>query len=274
MARPQKRGVDYFPLDVDFVNDRKVRKIMRACNAKGFTILIHLLCQIYRENGYYILWDDELAFEVSETIGNGIQEAGVEELIIKAVDVGFFRLLESDGEKVLTSEGIQRRYKQSTEKRSIDYQSLPYWLLSVETLSTPKTELSTPETELLTPESTQSKGEERKGKKSKEKESREEEEPLDPTHPFYSKYINFRKCITNEAPAVDEMTEPFTFAQFIPLYEFMMNAEKKSEVKRHKIMGEVLREMNNKPELTTKWRSASVTFQKFLTQKLKSLANK
>ena len=28
MARPLKQGLDYFPLDTDFLSDRKVRKII------------------------------------------------------------------------------------------------------------------------------------------------------------------------------------------------------------------------------------------------------
>lgn len=55
MARPKKQGIDYFPLDVNFFSDVKIRKIARACGSQSTSILICLLCNIYKDNGYYIL---------------------------------------------------------------------------------------------------------------------------------------------------------------------------------------------------------------------------
>nr|DAK80447.1 MAG TPA: protein of unknown function (DUF4373) [Caudoviricetes sp.] len=37
MARPTKKGLDYFPLDVDFLSDLKVRRIIKACDKRGKT---------------------------------------------------------------------------------------------------------------------------------------------------------------------------------------------------------------------------------------------
>lgn len=267
MARPQKRGVDYFPLDVDIVNDRKIRKIMRECKAKGFTILIHLLCQIYRENGYCILWNDELTFDIAEAIGNGFEENEVRDLICKAVDVGFFKLLEiNEGEKILTSEGIQQRYKQITEKRSIDYSSLPYWILPVKTLSPPKTELPTPETELPTPESTQRKGKEIKVNESREEKRKEIDDSPDTTHFFYPKYKGFIEQINTRYPIILEMKEPITWMSFGRIYDRMCK-DCKDEKRRHALMKEVLQEMANKPDLLNKYASFEFTFNSFMKNK-------
>lgn len=69
MARPYKQGLDYFPLDVNFLQDIKTRKIMRACGAQSIPILISLLSSIYREAGYYVQWDSDMPFLVADEVG-------------------------------------------------------------------------------------------------------------------------------------------------------------------------------------------------------------
>ena len=54
MARISKPGLDYFPLDVNFLQDRKVRRISCRHHAAGIAALTSLLCLIYKEKGYYI----------------------------------------------------------------------------------------------------------------------------------------------------------------------------------------------------------------------------
>ena len=51
MARPLKQGIDYFPFDVNFLRNIKVRRIIKAQNG-GVHVLISLLCNIYEDEGY------------------------------------------------------------------------------------------------------------------------------------------------------------------------------------------------------------------------------
>lgn len=115
MARPTKKGLDYFPLDVDFLSDIKVKRVIRACGKESIHILIALLCNIYREEGYYILWNDDLAFLVADEVG--AKEGTVDELIKKSVQVGLFDQILFDKYKILTSKGIQNRYITATKER-------------------------------------------------------------------------------------------------------------------------------------------------------------
>ena len=120
MARPNKQGIDYFPFDVDFFSDIKIRKIARACGSQATSILICLLCNIYKNNGYYILWDEDLPFVIADTVG--VSEGAVKEVILKAVQVGFFDKDIYEKYKVLTSHGIQSRFKSAVYKREeIEY---------------------------------------------------------------------------------------------------------------------------------------------------------
>lgn len=113
MGRPTKQGIDYFPLDVGFFTDLKIRKISRACGSQSTSILICLLCNIYRNNGYYIVWDKDMPFVIADEIG--VTEDAVSQVVIKAVQVGFFNeeLYEKFG--ILTSETIQRRWLKITD---------------------------------------------------------------------------------------------------------------------------------------------------------------
>lgn len=115
MARPTKKGLDYFPLDVDFLSDLKVRRIIKACGKEAVHILVALLANIYRDEGYYVLWDDDLAFLVADEVGT--KEGTVEELVRKAVQVKFFDKDIFDKYSVLSSKGIQNRYILATKER-------------------------------------------------------------------------------------------------------------------------------------------------------------
>ncbi|WP_281816150.1 DUF4373 domain-containing protein [Parabacteroides goldsteinii] len=128
MARPIKQGLSYFPFDVSFFSDRKVRKIIRGCGPASPTILICLLCNIYEDQGYYILWDEELPFDIADTIG--VPEGAVKELIKKAVDVDFFDKEMFEKEHILTSRGIQSRFIESTKKRKDVTIKKEYWIFS------------------------------------------------------------------------------------------------------------------------------------------------
>ena len=115
MGRPTKQGIDYFPLDVGFFTDLKIRKISRACGSQSSSILICLLCNIYRNNGYYIVWDKDMPFVIADEVG--VSEGAVNEVVIKAVQVGFFNEELFNKFNILTSNGIQKRYILATYQR-------------------------------------------------------------------------------------------------------------------------------------------------------------
>lgn len=127
MARPIKRGLDYFSLDVTFYRDIKIRKLIRHKGCDALSVYTILLCLIY-DNGYYIEYDSDLPFIIFEIID--LQEDTITDIIRYCVDIGLFdkRLFEEEG--VLTSSGIQARYLSicslSRRKTGSD---LPYFLL-------------------------------------------------------------------------------------------------------------------------------------------------
>jgi uncharacterized phage protein (TIGR02220 family) len=121
MARPTKKGLDYFPLNVDFLQDLKLRKIVSSCGAQSVAILIYLLGNIYKDNGYYMQWEEsDLPFLIAGDIA-GVKDGAVTETVKKACQVGFFDQDLLDKYQILTSKGIQLRFLEAVSRRkSVD----------------------------------------------------------------------------------------------------------------------------------------------------------
>ncbi|MCL2223610.1 MAG: DUF4373 domain-containing protein [Defluviitaleaceae bacterium] len=115
MARPLKQGIDYYPMDVDFLKELKVRKIVRGCGAIAPVILISLLSNIYKDYGYYVGWDKDMPFLIADEVG--VSEGAVDEVVRKAVQVGFFDERLFSEYFILTSRGIQTRFLKASERR-------------------------------------------------------------------------------------------------------------------------------------------------------------
>ncbi len=131
MARPIKDGVDYFPVDVDFFRDDKVRMLRSEFGAKGIYLLMYLLCELYRSNGYYMAWDDDKCYLVSDGAGCGCDVGFVREFVLGCLrrsvfDDGVYKQFQ-----VLTSAGIQRRFVKASESRDTIYMIQDFFLLDL-----------------------------------------------------------------------------------------------------------------------------------------------
>ncbi|VDG23695.1 DUF4373 domain-containing protein [Lactiplantibacillus mudanjiangensis] len=115
MARPIKKGIDYFNLDVDFFHDIKVRKILRACGNQSISVLICLLCNIYQDDGYYMRWDEDMRFLVADDVD--AKESAVQDVVKRACTVGFFDESLFEEYKILTSKRIQENYKLAAKQK-------------------------------------------------------------------------------------------------------------------------------------------------------------
>lgn len=119
MARPNKTGLDYFPLDIDFFDDEKIVAISGEFGVKGEIVAIKLLCAIYR-NGYFILWSDLFKFKLLKNLP-GVSSELFDSILNRLVLWGFFDKSLFDSMGVLTSVGIQKRYfKISKRRKSVD----------------------------------------------------------------------------------------------------------------------------------------------------------
>ena len=179
MARPKAKGVEYFPLDVGFLSDLKIRKIMLSCGASSIAVLIYIFAAIYRDEGYFMnVKDDDIALIALDT---NLDTDYVKNVINRACEVGLFSFRIYDNFRVLTSEGIQNRYLKITERRksvkiNADINLVNVDMMCTETMvNVAETIVNVAETPVNVYKSTQSKVKESKVKvkESKVKESKE-----------------------------------------------------------------------------------------------------
>lgn len=138
MARIKKKGLDYFPLNTDFIHDRAVRRLMKREGDSSLGILIEVLSYIYAGEGYYV--DADRLFY--EDLSAGLYEKSaddVERVIRLAVEYGLFDSGLFERERILTSVEIQRQYLFSTRRRSVSPLEAAYCLLVNEEVADNKT---------------------------------------------------------------------------------------------------------------------------------------
>ncbi len=130
MAAPQKDGLDYFPFEVRFFADKKIKRLRAKFGNDGICVLIYIYTQIYAE-GYYIVFDDDLVLDISDELNIS------ENLTRQIINYLFGRSLLSgtlaESVKVLTAASIQRRYQEAKKgiKRDVVVKA-EYWLLPPE----------------------------------------------------------------------------------------------------------------------------------------------
>ena len=129
MARISKPGLDYFPLDVNFLQDRKVRRISCRHHAAGIAALTSLLCLIYKEKGYYISWNKDTLFDIAQEAC--CEEEEMQAIIDDCLAVGLFDDLIYKEYGVLTSQAIQEQYHKiiTDSRRKYKLPLEHFWLI-------------------------------------------------------------------------------------------------------------------------------------------------
>lgn len=114
MARPQKIGLDYFPLDVDIDQDDKVALIEAKYGLLGFGIVVKIFMKIYN-NGYFYEWTEKEQLLLSKRVNVDINE--LNDVIADCLKWDLFDSGLYESHNILTSKGIQKRYLEATTRR-------------------------------------------------------------------------------------------------------------------------------------------------------------
>ena len=133
MARPTKTGLDYYPMDVGFLRDKKVRLLRAEFGASSVLFVLYVWGKAYEGDGYFLAWDkDELLLAADELRE---QPTYISEVLQGCLKRSIFdeRVFQTFG--VLTSAGIQRRYLRGCEKRDVITIISEYWLLNISSKS-------------------------------------------------------------------------------------------------------------------------------------------
>ena len=110
MARPTVKGLKYFPFDVGFFRDKKIRLLRGQHGADGVEVYQRILCACYEgDNGYYLPWNanEDYALMAEDT---GYSEEKVRLIVSSCLNWSLFDDTLFKAGNVLTSRSIQRRY--------------------------------------------------------------------------------------------------------------------------------------------------------------------
>lgn len=156
MARPAKKGLDYYPSDTNRRNDFKIMDLLNQYGPLGYTIYDFCLQYVY-EHGYFL---DVPLQQVCLTLCRDIGAKWIKnknlvgQVIDYCADIGLFDkdLLRQN---VMTSVGIQRRYDSVTVRNKVDKSE--FWLLGKENceaalINAPKNGVSATETKVIATE--------------------------------------------------------------------------------------------------------------------------
>lgn len=116
MARAPKEGIDYFPFDVSFFSDRKIKILRARYGADGIELYLYILCEVYRDKGYYLKIDDDFYYTASDDLNMNYEKIGQIMNFLLERSLLDNTLFKSD--KVLTSRGIQNRFQQAVKVRA------------------------------------------------------------------------------------------------------------------------------------------------------------
>lgn len=98
----------YFRLDCNLFQDRKLKRLMRRWQNDGLAVYLALLCEIYRDKGYYIVADKDLIADIADTCL--LDDDRTSNIFRDCIELGLFDRQLYEHRELLTSRGIQARY--------------------------------------------------------------------------------------------------------------------------------------------------------------------
>jgi Domain of unknown function (DUF4373) len=238
MARPIKGGLDYFPMDVDFFEDDKIQLIDSEFGEKGVLIAIRLLSKIYKENGYYYQWGYDECLLFSRNAGKGIVPSLVGEVLNGLIRRSFFDKGVFEKFKILTSNGIQKRFLEAKKRSENLVLIQDILLINTEMpVNVTLTRLNATLTADNVHIGTQSKVKESKGKESIH------------TQEQILLFKSFSEWLNKNAPRVQQLKDPLTIDEYFKL---------KNKIPKE-TLANILMSMQNKLDLTKRYVSANLT---------------
>lgn len=106
MARPQRKAIDYFPLDCSM--DDSVKFIEAKHGLTGFALLVKLWSKIYSSEGYYCEWSEKNKYLFCKE--HNIEVELIDGILNTCFNEGVFDRGLFNTHSVLTSKGVQKRY--------------------------------------------------------------------------------------------------------------------------------------------------------------------
>ncbi len=107
MARPLKK-LTYFPLDVHFESDSKIRRLIMRHGAEAVSVYLVFVGHIYEANGYYLMHSDDKYAELAFVLQ--LSEEKVKAVLETCLELELFDRGKLDKWGIYTSFGLQMRF--------------------------------------------------------------------------------------------------------------------------------------------------------------------
>ena len=117
MARPLKKGLDYFYFDVDFLESDEMALVTTEFGARADSVVIRLLCKIFKDYGYYCKWGEDECLLFCKKAGGVFVPSQVKEIVAGCVRRSIFNKEVFNLFGILTSVTIQEKYLRATIER-------------------------------------------------------------------------------------------------------------------------------------------------------------
>lgn len=108
-----KQSLEYFSLDTTF--DTSGRLLLARFKNSGLGIWVRILQALYREEGYFMAWDEESALLLAEELSEDVKT--LNQLVSFCVDKGIFNNMMYEKYGILTSRRIQENFYHVSKRR-------------------------------------------------------------------------------------------------------------------------------------------------------------
>lgn len=132
MAKPKSEGFPYCQQDTDTFQDVKIRTLIAKFGCDGYAVWDYIKQAAYRENGYYVEWDEERQELTAADLYITTEKTGL--IVAYLLKRSLLVSKSFNGITVLTSHGIQKRFQEMAKSAKRDYYNFipEVWILSEE----------------------------------------------------------------------------------------------------------------------------------------------
>ena len=133
MARPIKKGLNYFPFETGFFQTERAQMLKARFGADGITLYIDLLCKVYGE-GYFLEIEDKEDFYFILASELGFNQNKVRQIVRYLLKRSMFDAHLFNTVNVLTAAEIQTEYVCAMRRRKHTVAEVrgKHWLLTEE----------------------------------------------------------------------------------------------------------------------------------------------
>ena len=103
-------SIPYFPTQVSFFEEVAMELIEARYGMKAETAVMKLVCKIYKENGYYMVWNEEQCTLFTNKVGREIAKEEMQGIVETLMEKGFFDKETYKEHGILTSTCCSRSF--------------------------------------------------------------------------------------------------------------------------------------------------------------------